>query len=49
MWSLVTDTNNLSRDDGVKRMGLMRLITRRLKSDLAELFKIIRTIYILSY
>jgi len=31
---------NLSYDDRVKRLGLMRLNTRRLRSELVETFKI---------
>ena len=37
---LITGMQNLSYDDRVKHLGLMRLNTRRLRSDLVETFKI---------
>ena len=42
---LITSMQNLSYDDRVKRLGLMRLNTCRLKSDLVETFKIINGKY----
>ena len=42
---LITGMQNLSYDDRVKRLGLMRLNTRRLRSDLVETFKIINGKY----
>ena len=43
--SLNTTYVNSSYDDRVKRLGLMRLNTRRLRSDLVETFKIINGNY----
>jgi len=42
---LITGMQNLSYDDRVKYMGLMRLNTRTLRSDLVETFKIINGKY----
>ena len=42
---LITGVQNLSYDDRVKRLGLMRLNARRLRSDLIETFKIINGKY----
>ena len=42
---LITGMQNLSYDDRVKHLGLMRLNTRRLRSDLVETFKIINGNY----
>jgi len=42
---LITCIQNLSYDDRAKRLGLMRLNTRRLRSDLVETFKIINGKY----
>ena len=42
---LITGMQNLSYDDRVKRLDLMRLNTRRLRSDLVETFKIINGKY----
>ena len=42
---LVTRMQNLSYDGRVKRLELMRLNTRRLRSDLVETFKIINGKY----
>ena len=42
---LITGMQNLSYDDRFKRLGLMRLNTRRLRSDLVETFKIINGKY----
>ena len=40
-----TGMQNLSYDDRVKHLGLMRLNTRSLRSDLVETFKIINGNY----
>ena len=42
---LITGMQNLSYDDRVKRLGLMRLNTRRLRSDLVETFEIVNGKY----
>ena len=46
---LITGMQNLSYDDRVKHLGLVRLNTRRLRSDLVETFKIINGKYSIHY